>query len=114
MDAPPAGGGLQLATLWALEVTTDPTGSTPPMWNTPNAINAAANSSIAAGSWTPLVRMQPPGSAVLQDQLDLVAGYADMRADRAREIVALRPRNMHSGVRSFRSIRRATGGRWKS
>ena len=56
------------------------------MWTTPNAI--AAGTSTPAGNWTPLVRMQAPDIAVLQDQLNLVAGYADLRADRAREIVA--------------------------
>jgi hypothetical protein len=43
---------------------------------------------MPAGNWRQLVRMKAPSSTVLQDQLDLVNGYADLRGDRAREIVS--------------------------
>jgi membrane-associated phospholipid phosphatase len=69
-------------------VTQAATGSTAPVSTAPIAINVAAGAPIPAGNWTPLVRMQAPSVAVLQDQLDRVNGYADLRGDRAREILA--------------------------
>jgi len=47
-----------------------------------------------AGTWSQFLSMQPPnpgilnGSMPVPNQLSLVAGYADLRTDRAREIVA--------------------------
>ena len=46
------------------------------------------------GTWDQLISMKPPssnildGSSGLPDQLSLVNGYADLRTDRAREILA--------------------------
>ena len=56
--------------------------------NCPDGDYVAAGASIPAGNWTPLLRMQAPSRAVLEDQLNLVNGYADLRSDRAREIVS--------------------------
>jgi hypothetical protein len=88
------------ATLWSLEVSQAATGSTAPQSTALTPINVAANAQIPAGNWTPLVRMRAPSDLVLQNQLDLVNGYADLRGDRAREILAqMTPQYAFLGVR---------------
>jgi membrane-associated phospholipid phosphatase len=71
VDPNPVGGTKQWATLWNLKTSVVATGQTPP-----------------AGAWSPFITMNRPTAAILDQQLELVNGYADLRIDRAREIVA--------------------------
>jgi len=48
----------------------------------------ASTSAPMTTTWTNLVTIVPPTLQTFNGQLPLVAGYADLRADRAREIVA--------------------------
>jgi hypothetical protein len=66
-----ASGTEQWATLWSLNETGGATGQNAP-----------------AGTWSKFVSMNRPTHSILQQQLNLVNGYSDLRADRAREIVA--------------------------
>ncbi len=59
------------------------------MWSfAKNAGNVPSGTTAPAGNWNKFVTMTRPPEATLLKQLDLVNGYADLRADRAREIVA--------------------------
>jgi hypothetical protein len=64
-----ASGTQQWATLWSLNETGGATGQNAP-----------------AGTWSKFVSMNRPTHSILQQQLNLVNGYSDLRADRAREI----------------------------
>jgi membrane-associated phospholipid phosphatase len=83
VDQAPGAGGRQWATLWVLDLDREATGQNPP--TLPPPPTAQAKPPVP---WTPLVTMSRPADTLLVDQLNLVAGYADLRADRAREIVA--------------------------
>ncbi|MEP7329239.1 MAG: PA-phosphatase, partial [Betaproteobacteria bacterium] len=56
----------------------------PTLWH----IDVATGGATPTGTWQPLVTMVRPNEATLLAQLDLVNGWADLRADRAREILA--------------------------
>jgi membrane-associated phospholipid phosphatase len=51
-------------------------------------VTPAAGAAAPAAAYHPLVRMVRPTEAVFIGQLDFVANYADLRADRAGEILA--------------------------
>jgi len=63
------------------------------LWSLTEA-GTATGTAAPTGAWSKFVSMKPPSPAILDgrsglpDQLTLVNGYADLRTDRAREIVA--------------------------